>query len=113
MCSICYDKYDVDNYGNQSLLVCGHKYHFDCLKSDEDITFKTKKTAYFSCPQCRQTYIRTLDKFVFSPNYYQKQNIYYKQPPEFLVKAHLKVDDIRERFTKLGGSLTNSAFPIY
>ena len=51
-CIICWEPFCKLSYGEESILICGHRFHAGCLRDYEEVREDIRK----SCPICRKRY---------------------------------------------------------
>ena len=70
-CGICMNPFNQNEYRNECILYCGHRYHHDCLriweKSQLEHMWNRGQIGYYKCPYCIQPYVYKL-KWKFDAN---------------------------------------------
>ena len=104
-CANCMDTFDNITYNNQSLLICGHKFHQNCLEKFENKLIESGRK--FRCPMCNKNYVVSKHKYKFNPKFYGKKML-YTQLPRYIKIPHDIFTDIRECIINFVASL-----PLY
>ena len=78
-CAICREPFTQKT--ESKILVCGHLFHRNCIKSAEKAQKMTSDTRFGrKCPICRFLYHRQAERWTFNPNYHKDGGILYYQP---------------------------------
>ena len=71
-CRICLESFDGPLYGIEAILICGHRFHSQCIRKWELIQFsKNPYNDYYLCPLCKKDYNwKTKYNYIYTINHH-------------------------------------------